>query len=147
MNYIENIAAIDCQNGNHMDSGVNTMLIQIGDPTGWMPTPKHKFKLQYVFRFSDVEVGDELEEFGITNAQAEDLVKLLQYALDNRMNVVVHCVAGICRSGAVVEVAEMMGFNPCRNFRAPNLMVKHEMMKVLGWVYGKEENGKIYSGD
>lgn len=31
MNYIENISAKDCKEGNHMDPGDNTMLIQIAD--------------------------------------------------------------------------------------------------------------------
>jgi len=144
VNYIENIAAIDCQKGNHMDPGSNTMLIQIADPVGWLPTPKQEFKLQAVFRFADVEAGDgAMEEFGITDEQAADLVQLLEYAIDNRMNVVVHCVAGICRSGAVVEVAEMMGFAKCGNFRIPNQMVKYKMMKVLGWTYGHEHEEKV----
>ena len=138
MNYIENIAAIDCQSGNHMDPGPNTMLIQITDPVGWMPTPKYTFETRRYYRFADAEVGDKMEQFGITDEQAADLVKDLQYALDNNMNVVVHCVAGICRSGAVVEVAEMMGFAKCENFRVPNMMVKYKMMKVLGWTYGHE---------
>ena len=56
------------------------------------------------------------------------------------MNVVVHCTAGICRSGAVVEVATMMGFADCDNFRQPNLRVKHKMMKVLGLTYDENES-------
>ena len=147
MNYIENISAISCQKGEHMDPAPNTMLIQIADPTGWMPTPKYAFRERYEFRFADVEVGDEFEEFGITDEDAAELVRLLQRALDNRMNVVVHCVAGICRSGAVVEVATMMGFADCRNYRQPNIMVKQKMMKVLGWTYGGERDGHVYSGD
>jgi rhodanese-related sulfurtransferase len=55
------------------------------------------------------------------------------------MNVVVHCHAGICRSGAVCEVGVMMGFTDCERFRAPNLLVKHKMMRVLGWTYDSEE--------
>jgi hypothetical protein len=55
------------------------------------------------------------------------------------MNVVVHCVAGVCRSGAVCEVGVMMGFRDTEEFRAPNLMVKHKMMKVLGWTYDADE--------
>jgi predicted protein tyrosine phosphatase len=51
------------------------------------------------------------------------------------MNVVVHCMAGICRSGAVVEVGVMMGFNDCEKYRQPNLRVKHKLMKQLGWTY------------
>jgi protein-tyrosine phosphatase len=53
------------------------------------------------------------------------------------MNVVVHCHAGICRSGAVVEVASMMGFTPADRLRIPNMRVKHKMMQVLGWTYGE----------
>ena len=55
------------------------------------------------------------------------------------MNVLVHCHAGICRSGAVVEVGEIMGFTPTDRFRAPNLLVKHRMMKALGLTYDSEE--------
>lgn len=138
MNYIENISAIDCQAGNHMDPSPNTMLIQIADPCGWMPTPKYSFKEVHQFRFMDVEHNDKLAAFGITDDDAENIVKLLQHALDNRMNVVVHCMAGICRSGAVVEVGTIMGFGDCRNYRQPNLMVKYKLMKVLGLTYGDE---------
>jgi hypothetical protein len=55
------------------------------------------------------------------------------------MNVVVHCHAGICRSGAVAEVGVMMGFADCERFRIPNLLVKHKMMRVLGWAYNANE--------
>ena len=54
---------------------------------------------------------------------------------ENAMNVVVHCHAGICRSGAVVEVATMMGFTATDRYRQPNLRVKSKMMKVLGHTY------------
>lgn len=55
------------------------------------------------------------------------------------MNVVVHCVAGICRSGAVCEIGVMMGFRDTQEFRSPNLLVKHKMMKSLGWLYDEQE--------
>jgi hypothetical protein len=55
------------------------------------------------------------------------------------MNVVVYCVAGVCRSGAVCEVGVMMGFDDCEGFRSPNLLVKHKMMKNLGWTYDENE--------
>ena len=47
----------------------------------------------------------------------------------------VHCTAGICRSGAVVEIGSMLGFIPVEKYRQPNLRVKHYMMDVLGWTY------------
>ena len=55
------------------------------------------------------------------------------------MNVIVHCVAGVCRSGAVCEIGVMMGFDDTEVFRSPNLLVKHKMMKVLGWTYDENE--------
>ena len=51
----------------------------------------------------------------------------------------VHCHAGICRSGAVVEIGSMLGFTATDRFRQPNLRVKHKMMKVLGWAYDENE--------
>jgi hypothetical protein len=64
---------------------------------------------------------------------------LLQHALENRMNVIVSCMAGICRSGAVCELGIMLGFSDTEVFRSPNLLVKHSMMKALGWTYEQEE--------
>jgi hypothetical protein len=55
------------------------------------------------------------------------------------MNVIVHCVAGVCRSGAVCEVGVMLGFDDTEAFRSPNLLVKHRMMKCLGWTYDADE--------
>jgi protein-tyrosine phosphatase len=75
------------------------------------------------------------DETKISDEQAAQIVALLQRAIDNHMNVVVHCHAGICRSGAVVEVATMMGFDATARYRQPNLRVKYKMMKVLGFTY------------
>ena len=64
---------------------------------------------------------------------------MLFRSLENRMNVVVHCHAGVCRSGAVAEVGVMMGFQDAEAFRSPNLLVKHKMMRCLGWTYDENE--------
>jgi predicted protein tyrosine phosphatase len=136
MPWIENVAAADIPTGFHHDVGPNSMLISITDPAGWRPEAKQQFKERHNFEFLDAEDDDrEPEEAKITDAQAEQIVALLQRALDNRMNVVVHCMAGICRSGAIVEVGVMMGFNDCEKYRQPNLRVKHKLMKQLGWTY------------
>jgi protein tyrosine phosphatase len=148
MNFIENVGAADIPSGNHFACGENAMLIQISDPeskntrlytTPWFPVPKHQFKEVHQFSFMDIEDDDVLApEFGITDAQAAELVRLLQHALEHRMNVVVHCFAGICRSGAVVEVATMLGFVDPGRFRLPNMRVKRKMMEVLGLTYKNE---------
>lgn len=138
--WIQNVSLSDIPKGHHAAVGENSMLIQIVDPAMEFPTPKHQFKEVHQFEFLDLERDDQFgEEFKITDAQAEELVRLLQHALDNRMDVVVHCVAGVCRSGAVCEVGVMMGFNDTEVFRSPNLLVKHKMMKALGWTYDENE--------
>jgi len=141
--WIENIPLENVAKGKHHACGENSMLIQISDHDMAFPTPKHKFKEVHQFIFLDIE---EESDFAITDAQAEQLVRLLQHAQENRMNVVVHCHAGICRSGAVCEVGVMMGFNDCERFRAPNLLVKHKMMRVLGWTYDEQEKSYDVNG-
>lgn len=139
--WIENVAAIDVPQGNHFDCGLNSMLIQILDEPDVRPVPKHQFRECHALHFLDIEDGDEhVEEKGITDQQAAELIRLLQHAWDQRMNVVVHCTAGMCRSGAVVEVAVMMGFVDPEKVRIPNLRVKHKMMKALGWAYDPNED-------
>lgn len=149
MTKIINVAGIDVSNGFLKDPGPNSMLIQIIDPVnGYDPVPVHKFKEIHQFFFLDID-NDDIEKFGIsdehaiTDQQAFDLTELLKYALDGDMNVVVHCTAGVSRSGAVVEVAEMLGFEHCTKFRAPNLRVKHKMMKTLGLMYDLDEKSVL----
>jgi rhodanese-related sulfurtransferase len=140
MPWIENVSFGDVPRGRHHNAGENSMLIQIVDPDMEFPTPMHKFKETHQFKFLDLEKNDDADEaLKVSDAQAEQLVDLLKHALDKRMNVVVHCVAGVCRSGAVCEVGVMLGFNDCEVFRSPNLLVKHKMMKYLGWTYDEQE--------
>ena len=140
--WIENCSRKDIQAGQHYDAGDNSMLIQIADPATFFPEPKHAFKEVHQFEFLDAEDSDEAE-FGeeplITDAQAAAIVQLLHRAFYQHMNIVVHCHAGICRSGAVVEVATMLGFRDTEKFRSPNLRVKHKMMKILGLTHDPEE--------
>ena len=82
------------------------MLIQIVDPAMEFPTPRHTFKEVHQFEFLDIEEdgltnnGDgtwtDMGEFAITNEQANELVRLLQHAFEHRMDVIVHCHAGVC---------------------------------------------------
>jgi hypothetical protein len=37
----------------------------------------------------------------------------------------------------------MMGFQDTEAYRSPNLLVKHKMMKVLGWTYDDDETPSI----
>lgn len=135
--WIENVAAVDVSQGFHHDCGSNSMLIQIRDPhTTWWPTPRYNFQEVHQFEFLDAEWDDGFpEEDKIQADQAKAIVALLQHALDNHMNVVVHCMAGICRSGAVAEVGVMLGFRDAGRMRIPNLRVKKMLMQELCWLY------------
>lgn len=150
--FIENVSMSDAILGRHFDAGPNSMLIRIQDPATEFRLVKYQFKEIYEFEFLDAEDSDGFpDECKISDEQAEAITSLLQRALDKHMNVVVHCHAGLCRSGAVVEVATMMGFTQCDKLRIPNLRVKHKMMQALGWTYDIEEkqeavNGKVSSG-
>ena len=141
MPWIQNVALSDIKKGLHIDPGPNNMLIQIVDNGMEFPEPLYKFNHVAQFQFLDLEKNDSCiePEMKITDDQAKSLVLLLKQALLNRSNVIVHCVAGVCRSGAVCEVGVMMGFDDTEVFRSPNLLVKHKMMKVLGWAYDENE--------
>lgn len=134
--WIENCSMADIRLGHHYDAGSNSMLIQITDPGVAPPIPKRDFSLIHEFQFLDAEDEDGFpDELKFSTEQANQIAQLLLYAKDNHMNVVVHCHMGICRSGAVVEVAEIMGFTPTDRFRQPNLRVKSRLMTALGWGY------------
>lgn len=138
--WIENVSRDDIKNGWHSDLGPNCILIQIGDPGSEFPVPKHTFLNSFRFEFLDAEDSDDFpDETKISDDQAHDLVSILDMAMKQGFNVIVHCHAGICRSGAVVEVGTMMGFTATERYRQPNLRVKHKMMKVLGLTYDADE--------
>jgi rhodanese-related sulfurtransferase len=142
--WIQNVSMSDIRQGFHIDPGINSMLIQIVDPAYEFPVPKYQFRETHQFEFLDAEKTDNFpDECKCTDEQARDLVILLDYARTNRMNVIVHCHAGVCRSGAVAEVGVMMGFKDTESFRSPNLLVKHKMMKALGWTYDEDEKHTI----
>ena len=145
MPWIQNVALSDIPKGHHVAVDENSMLIQIVDPDMQFPTPLHTFKEVHQFQFLDIEAKDKCldEAWRCSQEQADELVRLLQHALENRMDVVVHCHAGVCRSGAVCEVGVMLGFNDTEVFRSPNLLVKHRMMRALGWLYDEQEPHSI----
>ena len=141
MPWVQNVSLSDVRRGHHIRVGENAMLIQIVDPDMEHPEPAYPFKETHKFKFLDIEENDECIDpnWKIQDEQAEQLVSLLEHALENKMDVVCHCVAGICRSGAVTEVGVMLGFDDAEAFRSPNLLVKHKMMRKLGWLYDEQE--------
>ena len=133
--WIENVSLENVTKGFHFDPGHNSMLIQITDPLTEPPVPGFKhFGEIHQFRFLDSEIGmgeDHLEDAMISRDQAMEIAKLLVKARDNSTNVIVHCHAGICRSGAVAECGVIIGFQDVEVHRQPNLRVKQFIIDAL----------------
>lgn len=134
MPFIQNVSLDAVRKGHHMAVKPKTILIQIVDTDMDFPKPLYNFAEVYQFKFLDVEDEDHYKD-AITNQQASDIATILLEAYKSNKDVIVHCVAGICRSGAVVEVGTMLGFQDPEIYRCPNLLVKSKLMKQLGWSY------------
>lgn len=130
---IENCSLHDVQWQNYKNPGEGSVLIQIRDYHSAHPwpaaNPQH-FGEVHRFEFADVEGSDE--PGAIVASQAHSIAQVLRDALDSGRNVVVHCYAGICRSGAIVECATMLGFEAVHNDRIPNTLVKNLILEALG---------------
>ena len=126
--FIENVPMANIPLAHHYDPGPNSMLIQIVDPDMKHPIPKYPFKEVHKYKFLDIE--DE-SSVGPSKWHAERIMENLKHALENRMNVVVHCVAGICRSGAVVEAGVALGFEDTGVYRQPNMLLKQLLFKEI----------------
>lgn len=138
MPWITNVSYKDIELGEYPDADV---LIQIVCPSMEFPLPKRPFAEIHQFHFLDLELNElpELEDAKITDIQAANIILVLQRALEGNKNVLVHCVAGVCRSGAVVDVGVTMGFEDTDAYRGPNLLVKHRLLEALGIEYDLDE--------
>lgn len=131
--FIENVSYENIGRGYHFDPGPNSMLIQIMDPGCSFPKPMMNFKEVHQFNFWDEEIPTSFCPASglISNDQGEEIASLLIKAMNNHTNVIVHCHAGICRSGAIAEVAIAMGFQDTEVFRLPNVLVKTKVLEAL----------------
>lgn len=135
---VENVAFVDILNGQYQNPPKSTILIQIVDPDMEFPTPLDEFQECHQFQFldlSDPGKDDINLPKMITVAQAEKLVDILNAALSAGTHVTVHCVAGLCRSGAVAEFAEMIGFKYIGRVKRPNVFVKNSLIQAAGFGY------------
>jgi predicted protein tyrosine phosphatase len=136
--FIQNISRKDIELGNHAPtSAEHTILIQISDPPRDSPTPSAKFKHTYEFFFDDIEEETGSHgELGIDDQQAQEIANIIRLAWDNDYDIIVHCHAGLCRSGAVAQAAG-------GREQVPNLRVKHKVMAALGLSYDDQELAKF----
>ena len=108
----------------------NTVLIRIGEYANpYLPPISGRFHSIHTFCFDDtINEGEE----SITEQHAKDIACILKDCLTNNRDILVHCFAGICRSGAVVECGVVLGFEDGGAHRQPNILVKNKIFKALG---------------
>ena len=139
--FVQNVSRKDIELGEHAPtSAENTVLIQISDTSRESPIPAGKFKYTYGFFFDDIEeeCGPDGES-GIDDIQALEIADIIKMAHENDYDIIVHCHAGLCRSGAIAQAAEAYGFAPGGRKQIPNLRVKHKVMAALGLSYDEAE--------
>jgi len=135
MPWITRCSLNDIQSGSHINPD-NCILIQIVDICIEFPKPRyeHLFNQIYRFEFMDLELDDKDSDFlGISEVQALEIANILSNAYLTSTNILVHCIAGVCRSGGVCEAAESIGFEYILPDKiiSPNLMVKSKITKYL----------------
>lgn len=144
MPYIKNHAGYDLEsNGFRVEP--NTALIQLLD-IGIPYIPKTDYSVfadVSQFYFLDLDEGDDgFNEYGITKPQAGLLVRTLESHLEKGYNIIVHCTAGINRSGAVTEFGiRHLGFDDTGVHRGANQTV----LKYLEEVSGSRKDQDYYN--
>lgn len=127
--FIVNVSQNDIKTGLHEVGGPRAVLIQIQDTDREHVKPFNSFAEIHQFKFMDV---NEVTADSITDEDAKRIADVLTKAFEEKRNVIVHCVAGVCRSGAVCQAGIEIGFNPPERDRKPNTLVMKKLRQQLG---------------
>ncbi len=132
--WIANFSLDEVKNGNHIILNNDAILIQICDPKTNFPISPYENSFVKVFKFSFLDTNFSVEPRAINDYQAEKIAEALNFAKKNNLNIIVHCHAGISRSGAIVEVGTLIGFEILKNHkqpRIPNTLVFNKVCLAL----------------
>lgn len=134
--WIANYSLDAIRKGEHILPQNDTILIQICDPKQSFPKSPHKECFIKIYQLRFLDTNEENNIHSIQENDVELISEALNFAKDNCYNVIVHCHAGICRSGAVVEAGTLLGFTVPNgiNNRIPNTLVFNKLRKKLGFV-------------
>ena len=131
---VENVSRFCIEKGFHKTNYHGSVLISINDPGMEPPKNSNKFTCCFPFYFLDAEKpidGDPDGDFLISDYDAHRIAEIIEMCYSQNINIIVHCSAGVCRSGAVAECAEAYGFEYIGNHKQPNLLVKKMVMNKL----------------
>lgn len=134
MPYVQNVSFDDVKKLIIYNDCKNTLLISITDND--MSYPTHLgggFWSAVYYQFLDVD-GPEYKQV-ISDGQAKGIIHWLEFAKRHNKDVLVHCMMGINRSGAVREVAEILGFEVIGQKQGYNAYVKTKLIQAAGLGY------------
>ena len=129
---IQNVSYKRIENGNHYHSD-NIELIQIVDPCKEFPISVKPFKEIHRFEFCDVSSSDSILWDGrMSESTGREIIFILRNAYSANRDIIVHCMGGISRSGAVVEIGLRIGFKDSKgDYRNPNIYMVELMSSML----------------
>lgn len=101
----------------------------------WVNDSKSNMVHYLYCTFKDSE--DEGEDC-LTDNAAELLADEIVYCKDNDISIIVSCIAGLSRSGAITQACVDYGFEDTGKTRYPNNRIKNMLKKYLGIGISKE---------
>ena len=131
---VQNVSFDDVKQDKFNLKDRNTLLISITDND--MPYPTHlgvDFWSAVYYQFLDVDSPQYKQ--AISEGQAKGIIQWLEFAKRHNKDVLVHCMMGVNRSGAVREVAEILGFEVIGQKQGYNAYVKTKLMQAAGLTY------------
>jgi hypothetical protein len=140
MPWIQHFSRSDIQNGDHYAPVDNAVLIQIKDVDAHATFVKPKLTFGETYQFSFEDTEDETNQHCISDLDATQIAEILRNAYANQQNVIVHCLAGLCRSSAVAVAGAEIGFHLPDKVRMPNALVKKKVFQKLGLYFDPAES-------
>lgn len=130
--FTANLSRRQVEAGVPFEVGLNDWLISINDFDGATPNFANKWQEVLEVFFDDIE---EEQEEAINVFQAFQIASFINRARHQQKNVWIHCTAGICRSGAVVEVLKLLGFTVAEDFRASERIPNSRVFSLVRWQF------------
>lgn len=135
--HFENVSMVEFDKGNRSPTVVIRILDTLKDKPDDLQFSENPYPdaIEFQFRFDDVTDPDN--EHAIQPEQAEGLFNVLSSCITMEWNVLIHCVMGKCRSGAITHAAEALGqyyglpVSIVDHGAIPNVLVKSMILRNI----------------